>query len=91
MTNSADPDQKPTDLDLHCLQMQGISGLSMHRVNRGSKIICPISLQKWSGSAHKNYLNIVITEDKPPAFNHNAEFSYLLIKIFFFLEKYNKY
>ena len=20
MTNSADPDQKPTDLDLHCLQ-----------------------------------------------------------------------
>ena len=32
MTNSADQDQlaslKPTDLDLHCLQMQGISGFS---------------------------------------------------------------
>ena len=30
MTNSADPDQmalqKPADLDLHCLQSQGISG-----------------------------------------------------------------
>ena len=37
MTNSADPDQlaslkKPTDLDLHCLQRQGISGFSMTRV-----------------------------------------------------------
>ena len=33
MTNSADPDQlaskKPTDLDLHCLQRQGISGLML--------------------------------------------------------------
>ena len=29
MTNSADPDQlasRPTDLDLHCSQRQGISG-----------------------------------------------------------------
>ena len=25
MTNSADPDQKPTDLDLHCLLRQGMS------------------------------------------------------------------
>ena len=43
MTNSADPDQlafeeanwfqKPTDLDLHCLQRQGISRISMTRVN----------------------------------------------------------
>ena len=32
MTNSADPDQKPTDLDLHCLQRQGISGFSRTRV-----------------------------------------------------------
>ena len=32
MTNSADPDQKPTDLDLHCLQRQGISGVSRTRV-----------------------------------------------------------
>ena len=32
MANSADPDQ-PTDLDLHCLQRQGISGFSRTRVN----------------------------------------------------------
>ena len=25
MTNSADPDQKPTDLNLHCLLRQGMS------------------------------------------------------------------
>ena len=38
MANSADPDQlasqKPTDLDLHCLQKQGISGFSRTRVNK---------------------------------------------------------
>ena len=28
MTNSADPAQKPTDLELYCLQRQGISGFS---------------------------------------------------------------
>ena len=37
MTNSADPDQlvssKPTGLDLHCLQRQGIFGFSRTRVN----------------------------------------------------------
>ena len=32
MANSADQDQKPTDLDLHCLQRQGISGFSRTRV-----------------------------------------------------------
>ena len=32
MANSADPVQKPTDLDLHCFQKQGISGFSMSRV-----------------------------------------------------------
>ena len=41
MTNSADPDQlvslKPTDLDLHCLQRQGISGFSRTRVEIDSK------------------------------------------------------
>ena len=35
MVNSADPDQKPTDLDLNCLQRQGISGFSMTRANMG--------------------------------------------------------
>ena len=35
MENSVDPDQfqKPTDLDLHCLQGQDISGFSRTRVN----------------------------------------------------------
>ena len=33
MADSADPVQKPTDLDLHCLQRQDISGFSMTRVN----------------------------------------------------------
>ena len=34
MANSADPDQlaSSTDLDLHCSQMQGISGFSRTRV-----------------------------------------------------------
>ena len=32
MANSADSDQKPTDLDLHCLQRQGISRFSRTRV-----------------------------------------------------------
>ena len=31
-TNSADPNQKLTDLDLHCLQRQGIFGYSRTRV-----------------------------------------------------------
>ena len=40
MANSADPDQlaqKPTDLDLHCLQRQGKSGFSRTRVNLQNK------------------------------------------------------
>ena len=32
MANSADQDQKPTDLDLHSLQRQGMSGFSRTRV-----------------------------------------------------------
>ena len=38
MANSADPDQlassAPTDLDLHCLQREGISRFSRTRVNQ---------------------------------------------------------
>ena len=34
MKNSVDPDlQKPTDLDLHCLQRQGLSRFSRTRSN----------------------------------------------------------
>ena len=32
MANSADPGQMASDLDLHCLQRQGISGFSRTRV-----------------------------------------------------------
>ena len=43
MTNSGDPDQlalkKPTDLDLHCLQRQGLSGFCRTRVRVGVKKI----------------------------------------------------
>ena len=38
MANSADPDQLPTDLNLPCLQRQGISGVSRTRVNFTSLI-----------------------------------------------------
>ena len=37
MANSADPE--PTDLDLHCLQRQGISGFSRTRVNCNNNIL----------------------------------------------------
>ena len=45
MANSADQDllKKPTDLDLHCLQRQGISGFSRTRVNKkpfGFYLVC---------------------------------------------------
>ena len=51
--------QKPTDLDLHCLQMQGISWFSRTRVNTtlplnqvtesiGGLIISECRLRKWS-------------------------------------------
>ena len=42
MANSADPDQlpskKPTDLDLHYLQMQAISGFSRTWVNEETSV-----------------------------------------------------
>ena len=34
MANSADPDELASDLDLYCLQSQGISGLSRTRVKK---------------------------------------------------------
>ena len=37
MANSADPDQKPTDLNLHCLQRQGIFRFSRTRVHLSQK------------------------------------------------------
>ena len=40
MVNSVDPDQlEPTDLDLHCLQRQGISGFSRTRVNNANILL----------------------------------------------------
>ena len=40
MVNSVDPDQlEPTDLDLHCLQRQGISGFSRTRVKNANILL----------------------------------------------------
>ena len=42
--------QKPTDLDLHCLQRQGISGFSMTRVKAQNASVQnqkPLSLSMW--------------------------------------------
>ena len=50
MANSANPDQKPTDLDLHCLQRQGISGFSRTRVKEYLEII----LEYYFLFLHKN-------------------------------------
>ena len=44
--------QKPTDLDLHCLQRQGLSGFSRTRVN---------TLIKPKPTFNKNIINIVFT------------------------------
>ena len=50
--NSADPDQlaseKPTDLDLHCLQKQCISGFSRTRVKikRQAKTVFPSDVKR---------------------------------------------
>ena len=41
MANSADSDQ-PTDLDLHCLQSQDISGFSRTRVKRCVNVQVPV-------------------------------------------------
>ena len=47
MANSAYPDQlassEPTDLELHCLQKQGISGFTRTRVNNSGEAASPES------------------------------------------------
>ena len=51
MINSADPDQKPTDLDLHCFAKTGHVMFSKRRVNK----------YRNKGSI---YLTILISEHK---------------------------
>ena len=46
--------KKPTDLDLHCFQIQVISRLSMTRVNKHSD---PSDLQSWKQSSEMFYWN----------------------------------
>ena len=53
MANSADPDQKLTDLDLHCLQMQVISGFSRQGFNTAP--------EQYSTSHKSHLLSIVFT------------------------------
>ena len=59
MANSADPDQKPTDLDLHYLQRQGISVFSMTRVNPLVKL-CNI----WPWVQQKILRSYAISKDQ---------------------------
>ena len=47
MANSADPGKKPTDLILHCLHRQDISGFSRTRVKPKIRNVC-FSLKKLS-------------------------------------------
>ena len=54
MANSADPDQKPTDLDLHCLQSS--AGKSLRQIQYEmtfdvpSRIIADFFLNNFSGN-----------------------------------------
>ena len=61
MANSADPDQlassswllkKPTDLDLHCLQRQGISGINRTRVKIVNVFYHPVKAQNLNFSVY---------------------------------------
>ena len=49
MANSADPDQLASsiDLDLHCLQRQGISGFSRTRVNMQPSVQGILKVSKY--------------------------------------------
>ena len=55
MANSADPDQlkKPTGLDLHCLQRQGISGFSRAKVKFTRRIARTGTLGRFSAIFHR--------------------------------------
>ena len=65
MANSADQIswflQKPTDLDLYCLQRQGISGFSRTKVN--------FSMKTYIVDSHWNHITVVI-----PVRIHNINF-----------------
>ena len=52
MANSANPPQKPTDLDLHCLQRQGLFGFSRTRVK-----FCTSKFKKKMTLANSVYLD----------------------------------
>ena len=77
MTNSADPDQqKPTDLDLHCLQRQGISAFSRIRVDcEHVVVVTGVSLAVWS--SHK--ITLKIPKIKHVSLYHNVCVLYILL------------
>ena len=67
MTNSADPDQKPTDLELHCLQTQDTSVTNRTRVNRpGLKLRPECFYLKVNGRLLKKLLSGGINKNKNP-------------------------
>ena len=74
MANSADPDQvasqKPTDLDLHCLQMQGISGFSRTRVKSLSEERVQLSIFcKKESNLISTVFNPSLAEHDMPCFS----------------------
>ena len=64
MTNSADPDQLASDLNLHCLQRQGISGFSRTRVSRlyctGNELLTLSTLVGGGGIFSKQHFEIFL-------------------------------
>ena len=61
MENSADPDQlaSSTDLDLHCLQRQGISGFSMTRINYLPYNVHVLNLKESYSTTYRCVKNVV--------------------------------
>ena len=60
MANSADPDQKPTDLDLHCFQRQDISRFSRNKVNINKDWITNLFLNVIINTLESDYKDVIL-------------------------------
>ena len=81
--------QKPTDLDLHCLQRQGISGFRMTRVNNSNKA----DFDPCTIGASKQLLAFVFTKGKnqmSTRFLRLKDSIFLKNRHFLIQEKFNK-
>ena len=87
MANSADPDQlaskKPTDLDLHCLQRQGISGLSRTRVNTGWHHYILINIQLSRSVFHVTPVIVQQTDEISALRFYDSRSKILLLMLLF--------